>query len=254
MPSPAPRFLRFLYFGLLGLLAWGAAACSPDIGDHCALNTDCSINGTRQCDTALPGGYCTMFNCGPNSCPNGSGCYLFYAEVQGCPYDDRQPSRTAHSFCIKDCAQNSDCRTGYECADLRLPPWNALLLDDNQDQPGCIPIPDTAENVAGDLASFPDGAPPVCQADPDMDAAFSPYDAAVPVLSFPSDDGGADAGVTEDAEADSDARPSPDAGDAGAPAMDGGDAAADATLDGGLDATMNDSGAAPDGADTGTGD
>ena len=115
--------------------------CTPQIGDKCVLNTDCSATGTRQCDTSLPGGYCTIFNCGPNTCPDQSACYLFHAEIQGCPYDDREPSRTGHTFCMKDCAHDSDCRSGYICSDLRVPPWNAILLDDNQDQAVVRPRP-----------------------------------------------------------------------------------------------------------------
>lgn len=207
MPPRSFLFLSALLFG------FAAAGCSPQIGDKCALNTDCSISGTRQCDTSLPGGYCTVFNCGPNSCPDQSACYLFHAEIPGCPYDDRLPSRTAHSFCMKDCSQNSDCRSGYECHDLRDPPWNAILLDDNQDQPACVPVPDGALDNAGDLLSGPDAAVlPVCQADPAIDAAFPPLPDAGVVP--PAEDGGT--------------------GEDGAAPLDGG---FDATLDAGIDAT-----------------
>lgn len=199
------------------LFAFAVAGCSPHIGDKCVLNTDCSVTGNLQCDTSMPGGYCTQFNCGPNSCPNGDACYLFHAEVQGCPYNDREPSRTAHSFCMEDCTQNSDCRYGYSCADLRLPPWNAILLDDNQDQPACAPNLDLSfiSSIPGEDA----GVAPICDPNGDYDAQFP---------NEPSEDaGGSDGGVN-----------------AGAPV----NAGTDATLDAGIDATLTDSGAPDTGA------
>jgi hypothetical protein len=233
----AARSARFAFAAFVACAAFAVSGCQPQIGDKCVLNTDCSVSGTRQCDTSMPGGYCTVFNCGPNSCPDQTACYLFYAEVQGCPYSDRAPSRTAHSFCMKDCSHDSDCRPGYVCADLRGKPWYAVLLDDNQNQAVCVPAPDFASSNAGQLESVEFDAstpvPLVCQADPDIDAAFPPppdVDAAAPSV-----------------DAASDGAPVPDAGP---PPADGGlDAAIDATLDAGLDATLTDAGV--DGSDAG---
>lgn len=224
------HFLSVAGFAVAAAFAFALAGCQPSIGDKCVLNTDCSNSGTRQCDNSMPGGYCTIFNCGPNTCPDHSACYLFNAAVQGCPYSDRAPSRTAHSFCLEDCSHDSDCRSDYICADLRYGPWNAILLDDNQAQAVCIPGPDQAYVNQGTPISDNDAAP-VCQADPDIDAAF-------PLL--PDDDAG-----TEPLDSGS--------GDAGADAetksVDGGfDGAADA----GLDATLNDAGA--DASDAGAAD
>jgi hypothetical protein len=218
-------FRRAFLFLSLVCFAWGAVGCSPHIGDKCVLNTDCSITGNLQCDTSMPGGYCTMFNCGPNSCPNGNACYLFHADVQGCPYDDRQPSRTAHSFCLEDCNQNSDCRYGYSCHDLRQYPWYAILLDDNQNQQVCSPNLDPSFFEAVPDANGP--VAPICDPSGDYDAQFP---------SEPFEDAGAE-----------------DAGDA-APVADGGggdadgsfDASIDATLDAGIDATTGLDGGAPD--------
>ncbi len=237
-------FGRWQRLTLAALTALALSGCQPQIGDKCVLNTDCSVSGTRLgCDTSMPGGYCTVFNCGPNSCPDQTACYLFYAEVQGCPYSDRAPSRTAHSFCMKDCQQNSDCRAGYICADLRKGPWNAVLLDDNQNQAVCVPAPDKASQAAGLLTSeqLDANAPPIpiCEADPDIDAAFpSEPDAGVALV---------DAGEVSDTGAD-----------AGIQGADGGvdaglDAGTDATLDAGVDATLNDAGVV-DASDAGASD
>ncbi len=210
--APAARIDRLARFAAAVAVAWAVAGCQPQIGDRCNLNTDCSSSGTRQCDNSMPGGYCTMFNCGPNTCPDQSACYLFNADVQGCTYSDRDPSRTARSFCMKDCAHDSDCRTGYQCADAREAPWNAILLDDNQNQHVCIPIADDAFYDAG---TIPTSDLPICQAAPDIDAAFP----APPAIDSGVTDAGADAA---------------DASDAGTGPFDAG---IDATLDGGADAT-----------------
>jgi hypothetical protein len=226
MPSTRLSFLRSLLFpAIAGLCALTLAGCTPSIGDHCNLSTDCSLTGNLQCDTSMPGGYCTIFNCGPNTCPNGNACYLFHANVQGCPYSDREPSRTGHSFCMKDCKSTSDCRSGYECADLRRAPWSAVLLDDNQNQSVCVPIDDSAFVGAGATPFDPDAAPAICQASPDVDAAF-PADAD----GVAQEDAGGDGGGTEDAAADASDAALVEAGvDAEADAaLDAADAASDA--------------------------
>ena len=227
MYEKAFPFVSSLLFALAAAAMTALAGCQPQIGNQCALNTDCSVDGTRQCDTSMPGGYCTIFNCGPNSCPDQSACYLFYADLQGCPYNDHQPSRTAHSFCMKDCSQDGDCRAGYVCRDARKAPYDAILLDDNQQQAVCVPGPDATFSASGQLdAAAP--AAPVCQANPDVDAAFPPAPDAGP----PGADAGSDGGTPPDGAVD--AGPS--------------DAGIDATLDGGNDATTD---AAFDASDAG---
>jgi len=193
-----------LVLGLISLVTMMTlAGCTPHIGDHCTLSTDCSLQGDRQCDTAEPNGYCTIFGCRGNLCPDQAACVLFYPAVQGCGYTDREPSRTAHAACMKQCSQNSDCRTdeGYICADPKAPPWSALILDDDQSQHICIPGPYVVADTTPDDASVPQ----VCSPDsPD----------AGEILSSPADAGPmtpVDAGF-----------------DAGSDGLDAGDAAVDA--------------------------
>jgi hypothetical protein len=211
-------------FALAAAFAFTLAGCQPSIGDKCVLNTDCSSSGTRQCDNSMPGGYCTIFNCGPNTCPDHSACYLFDPAVQGCPYDDRDPSRTAHSFCLEDCSHDSDCRAEYICRDLRHAPWNAILLDDNQSQGVCIPSPDQAYWDAG--TQNDNEAVPVCQADPDIDAAF-PLPSAQDAGTQPID-AGSDAALL-DAGSDTGTKTVDGGGDAGLDAAMPNDAEADAS-------------------------
>ncbi len=85
-----------------------AAGCSPSIGDSCGVSTDCDINGTRICDLAQPGGYCTIQGCDVGTCPDGeASCIQFRAD---------EP-RLAESFCMASCESDSGCRTdeGYRC-------------------------------------------------------------------------------------------------------------------------------------------
>ena len=60
-------------FGLSHLLAFAAAlllvACQPEIGDSCSNASDCSQQGERTCDVTQPGGYCTIFGCDVDACP-----------------------------------------------------------------------------------------------------------------------------------------------------------------------------------------
>jgi hypothetical protein len=116
---------------LIACLGW-LAGCAPKIGDSCSNSNDCSANGDRLCDTTQPGGYCTIFNCDPTSCPfDESLCVTFSSVVSivgSCP-DPNRPSPFARSFCMAKCKNASDCRKGYECTDLTVEnPWGAELV------------------------------------------------------------------------------------------------------------------------------
>ena len=140
------------------------SGCTPHIGDHCALNTDCSLQGTRVCDNAQPNGYCTSFNCGPDSCIDNAVCVVLYASVPGCPYNGYEsPSRTARSMCLARCQHDSDCRQsdGYVCANPASAPWNGLIIDDNtMNDAVCLAIADFDGGMS--VAPGADAAP-VCQ-------------------------------------------------------------------------------------------
>lgn len=85
-----------------------AVGCSPSIGDSCGASTDCDVNGTRTCDLAQPGGYCTVRGCDVGTCPAGEAtCVQFRSD---------EP-RLTDSFCMYSCDSDSDCRDdeGYRC-------------------------------------------------------------------------------------------------------------------------------------------
>ena len=219
-----PRRERLCALGLL-LLSTAAAGCAPKIGDKCVLSTDCSQQGTLVCDTSQPAGYCTQLNCNNGSCPNDAVCVAFQSSVPGCAYDDYQsPSRTARSFCMAHCSDNSDCRQseGYVCANPIFAPWSAAILDNNQSQKVCIV-------AAGRLAD----------ASPDPEAAVC-MSYSVDAGSVPTPDAGGDSSE-------------PDAGGAGDAAADAADAAGQGELDGGVDSGFDATLDAPVDAPTDTG-
>lgn len=97
---------RRALFAFVAMTALGATACAPEIGDDCNHSSDCSVNGDRFCDTAQPGGYCTVIGCDPDTCPDGALCVEWRFE----------PSRTAATWCMKSCGSNKSCRGGrYAC-------------------------------------------------------------------------------------------------------------------------------------------
>jgi hypothetical protein len=203
---------------LASVALWGAAGCSPHIGDKCNVNSDCSIQGNLQCDTSQPGGYCTVFNCSPTSCPDNAACVAVGAKVPGCPYDDYQaPARTAVNMCLQSCGKDSDCRDGYGC-------FPASMVDgvivDNVMPKVCAPIPSFAEtDASADAAVCMPAGPPV------DGSVFSSIDAPAEAL---------------------EAAAGPDAGDAGTDAGDAG--GLDAGADGpGADAESDGAADAPDG-------
>lgn len=143
-----------------------------------------------MCDSSQPGGYCTIFGCGPNGCPDNAACVEFRPQVPGCPYDDyRSPSRTGRTFCLATCSGNADCRAGYECADPTGQPWSARILDTNQARSVCIVTP---------------GADAGVEANPDASVCGAGGQSVPPI----------DAGVADAASADGDAAPIDAPGDA----------------------------------------
>jgi hypothetical protein len=86
------------------LTAVAVTGCQQHIGDACSGSADCSVTGERQCDLAQPGGYCTVFSCDPDTCPEGSCVEWRYI-----------PSRTAETWCMQGCASDGICRGGYWC-------------------------------------------------------------------------------------------------------------------------------------------
>jgi len=174
--------LRLAFFLVTPLVT--LSACTPTIGDKCVLSTDCSTRGDRLCDTSQPDGYCTQFNCSKNSCPDEAACVLFNAGIQGCGYDDRSGgygSRVARAFCVASCGRDSDCRSGYICADPRNAPFNGRIQDDVQSKRTCMVIPADYNPDAG-LASMPDrtsSSAPVCSG---VGPKVDPIDASAPKL------------------------------------------------------------------------
>lgn len=137
MPRLSEKLL--LLCALVGL----AGACKPNIGDDCRISTDCSAAGDRLCDITAPGGYCTMFNCEPGTCPDGESlCVEFGAVRASAPLCRAQqsPSPYGRTFCMQTCDSNSDCRSGYTCADLsqRGNAWDAVLIDKNRGKKACV--------------------------------------------------------------------------------------------------------------------
>jgi hypothetical protein len=110
--------------------------CVPEIGDPCNTSLDCSQQGDRLCDTTQPGGYCTIFNCEPDKCPQDeAACVAFDHELDpACKSaDDAEWARFQRTFCMKWCDDNSDCRDDYEC--VKPQDRSAVIIDvEPQDQ------------------------------------------------------------------------------------------------------------------------
>lgn len=128
--------LRSLLLPFLGFVSSLAFGCQVEIGDECTTAADCSQEEPRLCLTepleGFPGGYCTIFNCEPGTCPAEAVCVGYRTslsdtdECSGASSD----SRLQRTFCMRSCGGSGDCRSGYSCVDLAGPdPWGAEVLE-----------------------------------------------------------------------------------------------------------------------------
>lgn len=169
MSRPSVKLLMRL--ALLAAVSAAALACKPKIGDDCKISTDCSAAGDRLCDITAPGGYCTMFNCEPGTCPDGESLCVEFGAQRGSPaqcQDQQSPSPYARTFCMETCDSTSDCRGGYKCVDLSQSPndWDAVLIDKDRGHKVCV-VPFSAADAPpmgegfGDVCSsqVPEAAP-----------------------------------------------------------------------------------------------
>jgi hypothetical protein len=109
----------------------GISGCKPKIGDECSVSTDCSSTGDRLCDTTQVGGYCTIFNCEPGTCPEEAVCVAFNTSKSLVCDDPQENDRLQRTFCMRNCSEGDDCRGGYDCVDMNDPsnPWGAEVFE-----------------------------------------------------------------------------------------------------------------------------
>ena len=140
---------------LAALAALLTAGCRPEIGDECTTSLDCSQLGERLCDTSQPDGYCTIFNCEPDTCPDEALCVGFGLSLDpACAQvEDPRWARFERTFCMYACTDDEDCRPGYLCA--KPSERRAASLDresENKDSKACFPEGEVARS--GDDTSF----------------------------------------------------------------------------------------------------
>ena len=126
----------------LVLLVIVLAGCGKEIGDACIVGTDCSNDGSRQCDSSQAEGYCTIQGCDYSTCPEEAACVRFFmgsfsnkpcnpatenTSSDDCSLDELcslaghcVPRSAEVRYCMKKCDKSSDCRNKYECRDLAL--------------------------------------------------------------------------------------------------------------------------------------
>lgn len=115
-----PRRMRPSALILL-LFAATMPACGNEIGDECDNYTDCiDAESDRLCLSGIegfPGGYCTIFNCRPDECPQEAACVAYRYSLAPTPEcsDDGYRSRLQRSYCMLRCNDDSDCRPDYKC-------------------------------------------------------------------------------------------------------------------------------------------
>ncbi len=132
-------------------------ACQPKIGDDCVSDVDCSSVGDRVCDSTQPGGYCTVFNCDPTSCPEDESVCVAFGDARSVVAGCQNPGKTSpyvRNFCMATCDDDDDCRRDYVCFDMAEEnPWSAVVIQrKSKSTKVCVapysgaPIPDDRDN------------------------------------------------------------------------------------------------------------
>lgn len=196
--APPARLLARMSAPLKGLVALVGLACSPQIGDECVVSTDCSVTTQRLCDTSQPGGYCTVFNCEPGSCPDDSLCVSFHSAASG-TFCAGRDDRFQRPFCMAPCGSDGDCRSGYVCREVGKPgdPYGAVLLEHGKltakvcvvNQSVSVPDAGEAPVCTGDKG----GTPPERQTEPGTFPAHADAGAGDAASDASAGDAGSDA-------------------------------------------------------------
>jgi hypothetical protein len=197
--------------------ALALAGCKPEIGDECSVSTDCSTSGDRLCDTTQPGGYCTIFNCEPGTCPSEAVCIGFQTSTSKVCEDPQAEDRLQRTYCLRNCDTDGDCRSGYSCVNLSAKdnPWGAKVMESG--------------SVNGKVCIVPYSGVPIAET-PNTEVCTG-TDAGFDVTPWEPD-----AGVVDDAGDDASDADTEAGGDAADDAADGGTDAADGGLDASSDA------------------
>jgi len=169
-PAPGTGVMR-RWVGIAALLcAWClSTGCGSKVGDSCVFDSDCSPSGDQICTRDFPDGYCTVFGCDYNTCPDDAVCVRFFALSEtnrvctigeDCPRDEFcdlgghcVPRFSEVRYCMQTCDNNGDCREQYECRDKEL-----------MIRHGGEPIPRPGELLGANPRAF-------CAVDPDPEAA-----------------------------------------------------------------------------------
>jgi hypothetical protein len=194
------------------------AGCKPEIGDDCSVSTDCSSTGDRLCDTTQPGGYCTIFNCEPGTCPEEAICVGFATSSSKLCQDPQSEDRLQRTYCLRSCDSDGDCRSGYECGNVGVPDnaWSATVMESGGNTKVCIvpysgaPLP---ENPNTEVCTGTDAGFDVTPWEPDAETLTDAGDDAADASADADLDAGSDADVDAGTEAGVDA--GVDAADAG---------------------------------------
>lgn len=125
-------------------LALAGTGCGKKIGDECESATECiSTDTDRICLTqtgeGFPDGYCSQFNCSPDSCPEEASCVAYRRTLAGgeCA-DQANRSRLERTYCMLTCNKDSDCRSGYKCLKADGDnPLGATVIDRDPDVKIC---------------------------------------------------------------------------------------------------------------------
>lgn len=141
-----------------------AAGCGKQIGDACIVSSDCSIDGSRICDTVgTKDGYCTIVGCDYATCPEEAVCVRFFAggftnkpcDVNAdCSLDELctieklcVPRAAEVRYCMAKCDADSDCRDGYECR-------NFALMEAHGGQPALAPTDNNGVPIESNSPAF----------------------------------------------------------------------------------------------------
>jgi hypothetical protein len=120
-------------------VAYGGQPGAPCPGDSSSYDGGADTDASASlCSLSPDCGTASMSTCLSNGCPGNGACILAFPKGTS---DRGTPGKCTVQSCIPTCSSSSDCPSGTECANPSAAPWDAFVVDLDNDQAELVCLP-----------------------------------------------------------------------------------------------------------------